>query len=67
MENGVPITFETTVINIGGSKYISVPPELVKFLNLDIGVKLNIAAQEGKYGKYIAFWRQDQKKVNSKR
>lgn len=65
MENGVPITFETKVINIGGSKYISIPPELIKFLKLDNGVELNIAAQRGKHGKYIAFWRKDQKTNNS--
>lgn len=60
MENGVPITFATRVISIGGSKYISIPPELVEFLNLDNNVELNIAAQKGKHGKYIAFWRKDQ-------
>ena len=61
MENGVPITFETKVIEIGGSTYISIPPELVKFLKLNKGVELNIAAQKGKFCKYLAVWRKDQK------
>jgi len=54
--------FERKLFKNGGSLAINLPVDVCRFLDLKEDTEVFIAVQEGKYGKYVAFWRKDQKK-----
>ena len=61
-ENDVP--FNRRITRRGGSLQLTLPPEICEYLKLNDGVEILIAGQKGKFGKYLAVWRKDQKNEN---
>lgn len=53
--------FERKITKSGDSKAIILPIDAAKFADLDYGTPILIKAEEGKHGKFISFWRKDQK------
>ena len=62
MVKNVTIPFKKQIIEIGGSYYLAIDPELVTFMKFEKGTEVYETAQIGKHGKFIAVWRVDQKK-----
>ncbi len=58
---GVELPFERKIVKQGGSLTIILPRDICNYLKLDDGTEIRIAVQEGKFGKFISFWRKDQK------
>lgn len=52
--------FERKVIRVGSSLAIVIPNDVVKYMNLDEKTEILIRPEEGKHGKFVAFWRKDQ-------
>jgi len=51
------IIFKRTLSKNGPSKGITIPPELLTYLELDqIGDEVHLLASKGKHGKYIAIY-----------
>lgn len=55
MEN---IKFNRKLISTGGSKALTLPEELVKFLDIDVGDELIVIPDKGKHGKFIAVFKE---------
>jgi len=53
--------FEKKITKSGGSKSILIPKDIAKYLDLDFGTEILMMDEKGKHGKYISFWRKDQK------
>ena len=52
------IKFKKTIIEWGNSKAMSIPTELIEFLEIDVGDQVCLIPQEGKKGKFIAIFRE---------
>jgi len=44
----------------GGSHYLLVPKAVREFLDLKDGDKIEIQVDNGKHGKYAAFWKEEE-------
>lgn len=42
------------------SAVVVFPPDLLKYLNLNVGDKIIIQDDEGKYGKFISMWKKEE-------
>ena len=51
------IKFEKTIIKIGESSAITIPTEILNYLEIKIGDTLIIQPDNGKHGKFISFWK----------
>ncbi len=51
------IVFQKKIYVTGGSHALTVPLELINFLELKEGDEINLAAYTGKRGKYISLWK----------
>jgi hypothetical protein len=52
--------WKTSVVSIGGSTYLLLPPALVDFLNLELGQeKVVLEDKEKQKGKFAAFWKNE--------
>ena len=49
--------FERKISKWGGSTGLSLPLDLLKFLNLNVGDDVIIQDEHGKYGPYITIWK----------
>jgi len=48
---------ETTIIKLGGTSYLRVPPVMLKHLQIEDETKeMVIQDEEGKHGKYFSAW-----------
>ena len=52
---------ERNVAKWGTSLVVVIPPDVVKYLDLEQGTDIVIDAEKGKHGKFISIWRKDQK------
>ena len=52
---------KTNTTKFGGTLYLRIPPHLVQYLELDKNMEVNIQDDNGKHGKFLSFWRADQK------
>lgn len=53
--------FSRTIRKVGNSLALIIPPDLAKFLALEENTDVEIQDDEGKFGKFISFWRADQR------
>lgn len=52
------ITFDKKIISLGESSLATtLPPEIIKYLELETGTEIKIQPLIGKHGKYIAIWK----------
>lgn len=49
--------FEKKVYASGGSLALTIPTELLNFLEIDEGTEIRLGAYHGKHGRYIAIWK----------
>jgi len=50
----------TTVRDIGNSKYILIPFRLISWLELEDVTEVKIITEKGRHGKYLAIWNPEQ-------
>lgn len=55
-EDGKPI-FTKKVGVKGYSVAISLPPPIMRFIEINKGDEVEMICEDGQYGKYIAFWK----------
>jgi antitoxin component of MazEF toxin-antitoxin module len=56
--------FERKIREIGGSIQLIIPADLAKYLNININDTVMIQDENGRYGKYISFWKKEEKNEN---
>lgn len=59
---GDNVKFSKTIILMGGSKLVSLPPELCEYLEIDIGDEILLMADKGKHGSFVSFWKKTKDK-----
>lgn len=60
MEN--QIGFKRKIYNLGGSRGVTFPQELIEFLKLNEGDTIRMIGQEKSKGKFIALWKEKKEK-----
>ena len=60
MEDGVK--FRRSIGPKGNTPGVNIPQELMEYLELKEGDTLLMVGQDGKLGKYLAMWKEQQKK-----
>jgi len=60
MENSV--AFERKIVLRGTSLGVSIPPEILEYLNLELGQNVKISACCGKKGKFMAVFVENKKR-----
>lgn len=53
-ENKIP--FKRKAVEQGGSIMVTIPPELLEYLEIQSGDEIGILSEISKYGKYISLW-----------
>jgi antitoxin component of MazEF toxin-antitoxin module len=51
--------WDRIVRKFGNSLSIAIPPDVLKYLVIDEGTEIVLEVKEGKYGKYVAFWKKE--------
>jgi len=64
MEDG--IKFKRTVIDLGGSAAVTIPIELLNFLNMKKTDKAILVGENGKHGNFIALWKLEEESEEDK-
>ena len=49
--------FERKTTRIGNSLGIIIPPDIIKYLNIENGTDMEFEIKNGKLGEYIALWK----------
>lgn len=55
------IKFKKTIGTKGGTPAISLSPEMMEYLKVEMGSELWVMPQKSKHGKYLAIWSVKQK------
>jgi len=50
------LSFKRTAFQQGGSIAVTIPPELLEYIQAKEGDTINLLAKNGKKGKYLAIW-----------
>ncbi len=50
------IIFKRTAVGKGNSLGVTIPPEIIEYLELKEGDEISMIAEEGKHGCYASFW-----------
>ena len=58
------IVFDKKIFDIGQSKAVTLPPEVLNSLNLKKGTKVKLMVDKGKFGVFLAIWNPKQQKKN---
>jgi len=56
------IVFDKKIFDIGQSKAVTLPPQVLNSLNLKKGTKVKLMVDKGKYGVFLAIWNPRQQK-----
>ncbi len=54
------VQFTRTIIKIGSSLAMTIPPEMLEYLELKEGNEIKMVGDTGKHGRFAAFWSQKQ-------
>lgn len=57
--------FERQIVSIGGSIGITIPPDLLKYLNISAKNTVIIQDENGKHGKFITIWKKKNENTES--
>jgi antitoxin component of MazEF toxin-antitoxin module len=57
--------FDKTIRSQGDSLVMSIPTELVRYLELTEGTKVELIADVSKHGRYIGIWNPTQQKAKA--
>jgi hypothetical protein len=62
------IKFKKKLMTIGGSQGLTIPPELLGFLDVKLNDNMILTGESGKYGNFIAIYKEvvDNNDTNSK-
>jgi len=50
------VQFTRTLIKTGSSLAITIPPEMIEYLELKEGDEIKMVGDKGKHGRFAAFW-----------
>jgi len=53
------INFERPILKVGGSLAITLPQEIINYLELKEGTKIEMMGEKGSKGKYASIWKKD--------
>lgn len=56
------VKFPRKAFEQGGSISITLPPELIDYLDLREGGEITLAADKSKHGRFVALWNEKQQK-----
>ena len=57
MKNG--IEFRRRIIGSDATTRVTLPSEVINFLDVKLGDRVVISAESGKHGKFIAIWKEE--------
>lgn len=56
------VQFTRTIMKIGSSLGMTIPPEMIEYLELKEGEEIKMVGDKGKHGRFGAFWNPEKQK-----